>query len=546
VVETFFDTYRKLRHTTTTTTTSMYDYCVIGGGVAGLGVALPLARKFQKTVVVLDRSRPHFDGADRFRPSAAASFKNAGILELGVLSDIRAYFTSETVRLYREMGVDVRELGAVQPTTSTLDRALVSRFLRPFSPSAAAASSKAKAKAKAKATTNLDVPSTNKGVFAFPKGSNAEPEHTMRVLHDHARGTRGLAIRYGIEVTSLVREMCGADDDTGGGGDTNNASRRIRPRTSQHHRAPTPTPTPTPTPHHKWRWRVHYSGGSCTATHVVVAAGPGSSSLLRRLGIDIGVTHVYGIMGESSVLTTPFYAGNIIASDAEVRWIARDALVSVASALSLGCLRGGGGGAGGGGTTDTSRRLLDRTHCTAVWDGTTVTQLYRHLYAAVQLRRSGLREVAGAPDRAERRLCLGGPRIELPSTLNVDEFDRLKPHMFEPEWDKCVAYLSQLVTVPPHLTFEPQRRWGGVMAFADDERGPLVGTLDGFDGTLHVHTAYESSGFRQAVGGGSFLAHLLCSGPQWADDLASAQPLVRNWRQLLPSSSRCCSVSVDN
>ena len=562
---------------------SMYDYCVIGGGVAGLGVALPLARDFHKTVVVLDRSRPQHDGVDRFRPSVAASFKNAGILELGVLRDIRAYFTSETVRLYRELGVEVRELGAIQPTTSIVDRAVVSQFLRPLPSSSATAASAARATTttnQAVASLHVDVPKSNKGVFAFPKGSNAEPEHTMRILHEHARCTRGLSMLYNIEVTSIVREaFVPTDEPPRRRSRSRHHDRAMHAATAHvrahpHLHAPTrsnskqsllprrprsPPPSSSPPQSTRMRWRVRWPGGSCTATHVVVAAGPGSKSILRSVGIDIGVTHVYGIMGESSVLTTPFYAGNIIASDAEVRWIVRDALVRVVNALGVEKCFGGrrrsaqshATRSGGGDDDDdipNARRLLDRTHCTAVWDGKTVTQLYRHLYAAVQVRTSGAdadasdsrRDDGGGGSRCahtseQRRLCVGGPRIELPPTLGVREFDRLRPSMFDPEWYKCVRYLSQLLVVPRTLTFDPRHRWGGVMAFPDDELGPLMGTFEGFDGTLHVHTSYESSGFRQAMGGGLFLARLLCNGPAWADDLGSVEPLVRHWRKLLPT-----------
>lgn len=74
--------------------------------------------------------------------------------------------------------------------------------------------------------------------------------------------------------------------------------------------------------------------------------------------------------------------------------------------------------------------------------------------------------------------------------------------------------------------------WGGVMCFPQDELGPLIGTIKGvYNNTLHVNTAYESSGFRQAIGGGSILANILIHGEVYMEKLN-----IQQWRIILPDN----------
>ena len=139
----------------------------------------------------------------------------------------------------------------------------------------------------------------------------------------------------------------------------------------------------------------------------------------------------------------------------------------------------------------------------------------------------------------ERRLALGGPRVELPSEMGVRDFDGLRADAFDDEWRVCVQYLCRLVELPAGVRFDPARRWGGVMAFPADEGGPFVGTVEGCYGhTLHLSTGYESSGFRQAFGGGRFLAHLLLYGDEWADAEGARDVRCAKWRNLAPTRRR--------
>ena len=67
-------------------------------------------------------------------------------------------------------------------------------------------------------------------------------------------------------------------------------------------------------------------------------------------------------------------------------------------------------------------------------------------------------------------------------------------------------------------------------SFPQDELGPLIGTIKGvYNNTLHINTAYESSGFRQAMGGGSILANMLIYGEMHMEKLN-----IQQWRIILP------------
>jgi glycine/D-amino acid oxidase-like deaminating enzyme len=140
-----------------------------------------------------------------------------------------------------------------------------------------------------------------------------------------------------------------------------------------------------------------------------------------------------------------------------------------------------------------------------------------HVYGAVQERNN------------TRRIAVGGPRIELPTTYNSNDFDALNPHTFKQEWNDTLSFLQKLINLPVKMT---KQMWGGVMCFPVDEKGPLIGTVKGiYENTLHLNTAYESSGFRQAMGGGELLAKLLVY-----DDAYMQGLNIPCWKSLLPDN----------
>lgn len=412
------------------------DYCVLGGGLAGLGSAIPLAKTFKKKVIVLDRSNPKLDGMDRFRNTCSASFKNAGILQLGILPGILGFLVSETERIYKELGINIKYNGAIQPTSSYKD-ALILRvsFMH---------------KCNKNRIDNLSFPSSNKGVYKFPNknSSNAEPESVMKTLYTIARNTPNLYIFFNSEAYEIK--------------------------------------------FHENIWYIKTKTTTICSSHLIVAAGPGSAEILETLGININVKHIYGIMGETTPLNNDFYDGNIIASAAEIKWFMRDVL-------------------------EYYRLAPRRSHCTAIIHESHIKHYYTHLYAATQIRNDN------------KRLAVGGPRIQLPKNLKIKDMDILKPSMFQREWELTIEYMKRLIEIP--VEFE-SKLWGGVMCFPQDELGPLIGTIKGvYNNTLHINTAYESSGFRQAMGGGSILANMLIYGETCMEKLN-----IQQWRIILPDN----------
>lgn len=412
------------------------DYCVLGGGLAGLGSAIPLAKNFKKKVIIIDRSNPKLDGMDRFRGTCSASFKNAGILQLGILPGILGYLVSETQRIYGELGIDIKYEGAIQPTASYKD-ALILRasFMN---------------KCNKNRVENISFPSSNKGVYRFPdkNSSNAEPESAMQILYSTARNTPNLYIFFDQEAHEIK--------------------------------------------FYENTWHIKTKNLNIRASHLIIAAGPGSAEILDTLGITLYVKHIYGMMGETSPLKDDFYNGNIIAAAAEIKWFTRDIL-------------------------EYYRLVSRRSHCTAILSGSKVKHYYTHLYAATQIR------------NGNKRLAVGGPRIQLPKSFRSKEMDTLTPSMFQREWDLTVKYMQKLIEMP--VEFE-SKLWGGVMCFPQDELGPLIGTIKGiYNNKLHVNTAYESSGFRQAMGGGSILANMLIHGETYMEKLNIPQ-----WKIILPDN----------
>lgn len=437
-----------------------FDVCIIGGSLAGLGCAIPLANKYKQKVVVFERTTPKFDGKDRFRHTNASGFKNAGIVRLGLLRDIRQFFTEETERIYRQLGVNVKECNAVQPTTSRIDdRVLyVSDIMTEVQDQ--------------QTTKYFDVPS-NKGVYHFPsadKSTNVEPESAMKALYQNARKSKNLNLNFGKRVTDIQRKE------------------------------------------HSW---LITAGNELTkAKHLIIAAGPGSQEMCNLIGVHLPVKHIYGIMGESQQTDQiDMYRGIVIASDAEIKWLFQDAL----ERLCCGWWR--------------KSIIQERSHCTAIMNNHgRVYHMYRHLYGACQIR------------NGHERFCLGGPRIQLPQGWTIEDQDTLRPSMFANEWNITKAYLFKLMKLPA-LVFK--HLWGGTMCFPEDEQGPFVGTIPKvFNEHLHLCTGFESSGFRQAVGAGQFLADGIIHGWEWIEKEHASDIVRKHWKDVQPSSARRVSVCL--
>ena len=90
---------------------NLYDIIVVGVGLAGLGIVDGLVSNgFTGSILMVDKETPKFDGNDRFNTSIGASFKNNGILNTtSTEPGIKKYFAKETLRIYKERNVQLKE-----------------------------------------------------------------------------------------------------------------------------------------------------------------------------------------------------------------------------------------------------------------------------------------------------------------------------------------------------------------------------------------------------------------------------------------------------
>ena len=249
------------------------DVVVIGGGLAGLGVATTLGEDFGLKVTVLDRCKPKLDGKDRFRPTMAASFKNAGMFDLGaIVPGVREYFTGKTAELYSELGVDVRSKGAYVMASSMLNELAADALLERVDSK----------KFEEELEPNVKLASENGAVLKFTKGSQAEPEATMKVLIEKAQAVDNVELVYGNGVTNLLYDGIG--------------------------------------------WSVTTESGSkYKAGKVVVAAGPDSASILKAVDYELPMQQVYGVIAQSEELEEPWLQGSILGAKSYVYWFLRTA-----------------------------------------------------------------------------------------------------------------------------------------------------------------------------------------------------------------------------
>mmetsp|Transcript_13110 Transcript_13110/g.17001 ORF Transcript_13110/g.17001 Transcript_13110/m.17001 type:complete len:307 (-) Transcript_13110:1897-2817(-) len=243
------------------------DVIVVGGGLAGLGVATSLADDWVKDVIVLDKCEPKLDGNDRFDLNMSASFKNAGMFEIDSdLPDIKSYLQEETAQLYRDNGVELRSNGAYVMASTNIEALGTDVFLEEVSK-----------KEFEQLEPNVQLAKQNDGVYKFKSGSQAEPEATMKILIEKARSIGSLKLLYGETVVQMSFQ---------------NGVWTVRTETDRLFKAP----------------------------RAVIAAGPGSGPLMMELGLDIPMTLVYGLISQSQELTEPWLKGSILGARSYFDW----------------------------------------------------------------------------------------------------------------------------------------------------------------------------------------------------------------------------------
>ena len=257
------------------------DVLVIGGGLAGLGVATALGEEFGVKVVVLDKCSPNLDGNDRFRKDIGASFKNAGMFDIGSTGPgIREYFSCKTADLYKAAGVELREEGAYVMAASKLNSLVADVLLERVNHD----------DFQNDLEPNVKLASANEAVLKFSKGSQAEPEAAMKVLIEKAQSIDNVEIRFGENV-SLVEFN-----------------------------------------HPEWRITTE-SEHTYKAQRLVLAAGPQTAKILTQMQFYLPVEDVYGVMSQSNELAQPWLKGSILGAKSYVEWFGRSLCA---------CLCGGG------------------------------------------------------------------------------------------------------------------------------------------------------------------------------------------------------------
>ena len=416
--------------------TSEADVIVIGGGLAGLGVATALGDEYGKSVIVLDKWAPKLDGNDRFDPAAASSFKNAGMFDLGtIIPGVKEYFSGKTAELYEKSGVDLRKEGAYVMASSLFDGLAADVVLERVS----------KRTFQEELEPNVRLAPSNAAVLKFSKGSQAEPESAMKKLIELAEAMSQVELRYG-ESAAGIRYEAG-------------------------------------------HWTIRSgSGETLRATRLVIAAGPGSRALLRRLGYELPVQRVYGVIAQSQELEDPWLKGSILGAKSYVYWLTR---------TFCSCFIG--------------KNPLEATS----WFGERRSWT-THLYLNVH----------------NNRIYLGGPRFGIRGGSPDESFEAA---WFERQIRRTEAYSRELIEYPTGVSFAADQTWGGMMVFPADIDYPFVGPLSGaFNDSLFLSTGYASAGFREAPGAGHFLACLMEEGVEELKRKVGRENL-RDFESVLPS-----------
>lgn len=102
-----------------------FDLIVIGGGVAGLGVAISAAMDYNKKVLVYEKNEWKADDPvpPRYHPGWAASYKNAGMCHIMHNQDrIDDTFQRLSTQQMKKLGVPLRPGGMTILTDSDLEK----------------------------------------------------------------------------------------------------------------------------------------------------------------------------------------------------------------------------------------------------------------------------------------------------------------------------------------------------------------------------------------------------------------------------------------
>lgn len=250
----------------------VYDVIVIGGGLAGLGVADGLDKSTK--ILVLEKTEPRYDGKDRFRPEISASFKNAGMLDMGSnTNSMKEYFARQTIDLYRKKGINVIDNGGYTMASTHLTSLATDVMLKRVS-----FSQFKELEPHVRLSRKLD------GIYKFIRGSKAEPEAAMKTITTNL--SENIEIKYGEEV-SHIRFMDGT-------------------------------------------WFIDTELKTFEAKKLVIAAGPGSKKLLKMVGnYKLDTVNVLGVMTSSETLPISWLKGSILGARSLFYWTVRETLTKI-------------------------------------------------------------------------------------------------------------------------------------------------------------------------------------------------------------------------